>query len=112
MHDTLRLQVLGRIADIVARVRPLVEAIRHQDRDLASQLQRALNSVGLNVAEGFGTQAGNARLRFRTARGSAYEVQAALKLAAAWGYVAAEDCAAVVGELDRLAARLWGLGRR
>ncbi|MBN2192224.1 MAG: four helix bundle protein [Polyangiaceae bacterium] len=70
---------------------PLVEAIRRKDRDLASQLARALTSVALNVAEGFGSEAGNARLRFHSALGSPYEAQAALRVSAAWGYVSHTD---------------------
>jgi four helix bundle protein len=112
MHHTLRQQLLERIISIIERVRPLLEAIRRKDRDLASQLQRALNSIALNVAEGFGSQAGNARLRFQSAHGSLYEAQAALRLAAAWGHVDAQSCAAVVQALDTLGARLFGLARR
>jgi four helix bundle protein len=55
MHHTLRQQLLEQIISIIERVRPLLEAIRRKDRELASQLGRALNSIGLNVAEGFGS---------------------------------------------------------
>jgi four helix bundle protein len=112
MHHTLRQQLLEQIISIIERVRPLLDAIRRKDRDLASQLQRALNSIGLNVAEGFGSQAGNARLRFQSAHGSLYEAQAALRLAAAWGHVDGQSCGAVVQALDSLGARLFGLSRR
>jgi four helix bundle protein len=112
MHHTLRQQLLEQIISIIERVRPLLEAIRRKDRELASQLGRALNSIGLNVAEGFGSQAGNARLRFQSAHGSLYEAQAALRLAAAWGHVDGQSCAAVVQALDSLGARLFGLSRR
>jgi four helix bundle protein len=112
MHHTLRQQLLEQIIAIIEHVRPLLEAIRRKDRDLASQLQRALNSIGLNVAEGFGSQAGNARLRFQCAHGSLYEAQAALRLAAAWGHVDGQNCAAAVQALDTLGARLFGLSRR
>jgi len=67
--------------------RPLVEAIQRKDRDLASQLRRAISSIALNVAEGLGNTAGNSRLRFETARGSLKEAQAGIRVAVAWGYV-------------------------
>jgi four helix bundle protein len=112
MHTTLRQQLLELIVGIVADARPLVEAVRRKDRDLASQFQRALNSVALNVAEGFGSQAGNARLRFETARGSLYEAGAALELAAAWGYVSKRQAGSVVDALESYGGRLYGLSRR
>lgn len=49
--------------------------------------------MALNVAEGFGNAAGNARLRFESAGGSRYEAQAGLRVAIAWGYVTTQDCA-------------------
>ena len=112
MHTTLRQQLLEQLIVIIEHARPLVEAIRRKDRDLASQLQRALNGIGLNLAEGFGSQAGNARLRFQSAHGSLYEAQAALRMAAAWGQVDRQSSAAVVQALDTLGARLFGLSRR
>jgi len=64
------------------------------------------------AAEGFGSAAGNARLRFERARGSLYEAQAGLRPAVAWGYVPAQACASVLGAIDRLGARVFGLSRR
>jgi four helix bundle protein len=72
----------------LARVSGVLE--RH-DRDLVRQLKRAASSVALNIAEGLGTQGGNRELRFRTALGSAREVQACLDVAGAWGYLGAAD---------------------
>lgn len=112
MHPTLRQQLLEQIIAIIERARPLVEAIKRKDRDLASQLGRALNSIALNVAEGFGSKAGNARLRFQSALGSLYEAQAALKVSAAWGYVSPQSSAGVVQALEAYGGRLFGLSRR
>ena len=70
-----------------AGLRPIVRAIARQDRDLARQLQRAACSVVLNLAEGEHSDAGHARERFRTARGSAAEVRAAIDAAVAFGLV-------------------------
>lgn len=50
-------------------------------------------------------------LRFETARGSLYEAQAALRVAAAWGFVEKHQAAVVVDALDRLGGRVFGLSR-
>lgn len=112
MHTPLRHQLLQQILLIVGLARPLVEAIARRDRDLASQARRALSSIALNAAEGFGNQAGNARLRFQTAHGSLQEAQVALQLAVAWGYVDKQQTIRVLAALDAVGGRLYGLSRR
>jgi len=112
MHSPLRQQLLEQILHVIEQARPLVEAVARRDRDLGLQIRRALSSVALNVSEGFGSTAGNARLRFESARGSLYEAQAGLRVGVAWGYLSAEDCAQVLGAIDRLGARVFGLSRR
>ena len=112
MTTTLRQQLLEQIITILGQARPLVEAIGRKDRELESQLRRSLGSIPLNVAEGCGVHAGNARLRFRTALGSLYESQAALQVAAAWGYVEQQETSRVVAALEAFGVRLYGLSRR
>ena len=112
MNTTLRQQLLEKITTSIQHARPLVEAIERRDRDLGSQLRRALSSIALNVAEAFGRQAGNARLSFRRALGELYEARAALQVAAAWVYVAEEQVQPLATELATLGARLYGLSRR
>ncbi len=112
MHDPIRQQLLDQTLYAIELARPLVEAVQRRDRDLASQVRRALSSVALNIAEGFGTAAGNARLRFETARGSLYEAQAGLRVAIAWGHIGAPEAAATLAALDRLGGRVYGLSRR
>ena len=112
MNTTLRKQLLERIITIICNARPLIEAIGRKDRELESQLRPSLSSIPLNVAEGFGVHAGNARLRFRTALGSLYEAQAALRVAAAWGYVQPREADAIVVALEAFGGRLYGLSRR
>ena len=85
MHNPLRIHLLDDAVRIVELVRPTIEIVARHDRDLASQLRRALSSIALNVAEGFGTKAGNRRLRFDTARGSLYEAVAGIRIAASLG---------------------------
>ena len=74
-------------------------------------MRRATNSISLNLAEAFGTQKGNERLRFETALGSLYEAQHGVRLGVAWGYVAERDVAAALDALDRLGGRVFGLMR-
>jgi len=114
MHNPLRAEMVELIINTVAEVRPLVEVLQRKDRDLADQIRRALSSVGLNTAEGFGTSTrnGNSRLRFDSARGSLYEAQAGLQIAIAWGYLTREEVAQTLASLDRIAKRLYGLSRR
>jgi four helix bundle protein len=112
MHTSLRQQLLEQILNIIALARPLVDAIARRDRNLADQARRALNSIALNAAEGFGTEAGNSRLRFQTAHGSLSEAEVALQLAVAWGYVDQQQTSAVLSALDALGGRLFGLSRR
>ena len=48
---------------------------RSEDYGLCSQLRRASNSVGANIAEGFGRDGTKEKMQFyRISRGSAYEV--------------------------------------
>ena len=112
MHIPIRQQVLEQVLHIIELVRPLAASISRRDRDLASQIRRALSSVALNVSEGFGATAGNARLRFESARGSLYETQAGLRVAVAWGYVQPQDVASALESLDLLGGRIFGLARR
>ena len=100
--------VYVRAREVVRELAPLVQVIREQDRALADQLKRAAQSVVLNIAEGRGSDAGNARARFSTACGSAKEVRAALNVASNWGYIEAQRAT----HLDEVCAITWCLGRR
>jgi four helix bundle protein len=112
MHSPSRQLLLDAVLQLVEQARPLVEALAKRDRDLASQVRRALNGVALNVAEALGSSGGNTRLRLQSALGSLYEARAGLRAAAAWRYITPEACAEVLAANDRLGARLYGLARR
>jgi len=112
MHIPLRQQILEQVLQLIELARPLVVSVSRRDRDLASQIRRALSSVALNLSEGFGSQAGNGRLRFESARGSLYEAQAGIRVAIAWGYLSAPDAVPALEALDRLGGRVFGLTRR
>jgi four helix bundle protein len=104
--------VYVRAREIVRELAPLVRRIREQDAKLADQLRRAAQSVVLNIAEGRGNDAGNARLRFATACGSAKEVRAALGVASDWGYVEPRVVEPLDLRLDRVCAITWCLSRK
>ena len=112
MRTLTHQDVLDHSVQVITLARPVVEAVMRRDRELGSQLRRALSSVALNIAEGFGTEAGNARLRFQTARGSLYEARAGILLAAAWGYVSADQTRAVLDTINSLGGRVFGSVRR
>jgi four helix bundle protein len=112
MHNPSHQLLLDCVLQFVEQARPLVDAVAKRDRDLALQVRRALNSVALNVAEALGNAGGNTRLRLQSALGSLYEARAGLRLAVAWGYVSAQECAEILATNDRLGARLYGLARR
>jgi four helix bundle protein len=91
-------------------MRGAIETIDRRDADLARQIRRAASSVVLNVGEGSGS-GGRLRLaRYRTALGSARETLACLRVAEAFGYIAAmpdgvqRKMDQVIGTLVRVAA--------
>jgi hypothetical protein len=63
--------------------------------------------VALNLAEADGSDPGNRRARLHTALGSLSETRAALRVAAAWGYVDAAVVEGADARLDRVAATGW-----
>jgi len=86
--------------------------IRKRDRDLERQMRRATQSIVLNLSEG-DRRRGQDRLHlFRVAAGSAAEVQAALDLAEAWGYLTEAQAEPPRQLLDRLLAICWRLTER
>jgi four helix bundle protein len=93
-------------------LRPVVARIRQCDRDLGEQLRCALSSVALNVAEGNSSEGGSRLSRFSSAAGSDSEARAALRVAAAWGYLDASQIEQGEALLDRVAGLLHGLGAR
>jgi len=112
MHNPQSSSVVEHALSVVALARPIVETVQRKDRDLASQLRRAISSVALNLAEGFGATAGNARLRFETALGSFREAQAGIRVAVAWGYVSVSAVSPVLESMNCLGGRVFGLVRR
>ncbi len=79
-----RMEVFQLAVRLQVEVRPVVDRLRRFDRSLADQLQRAVSSIGLNIAEGAGEYSPRDKARFyRYAVRSSLESAAALKLAEA-----------------------------
>jgi len=121
MHKTLSSLVLRPFLSVTivehaicvaALARPLVDSIQRKDKDLASQVRRAISSIGLNAAEAQGNAGGNSRVRFESALGSLYEAKAGIQLAIAWGYVSQAAAVGVIESMNCLGGRVFGLVRR
>ena len=95
--------------ETVALARPFVDRLRRHDRELESQMRRALTRCVLALGEGQKREGGNQQLAYRRARGEANEALTALRLAAAWGYTDGSD--RLVDKLDHLVAVLVKLTR-
>ena len=96
---------------VVALSRSLVEAVQRRDRDLGSQLRRAISSIALNLSEGFGARGGNARIRFESALGSLNEAVTGVRIAQSWGYFPANAAVPLLQSMRELGARVSGLVR-
>src|SRR5688572_6777699 len=99
------------IFQAVQAAAPLLPRIARHDKDLHSQIRRALQSAALNTAESQYSDEGNRRARLHSAAGSANEARAGLQLAAAFSYISAADAARADGLLDRAMRLLWSLTR-
>ena len=106
----LKVQIVA--VQVAEGLREVLPRIRKADPDLCRQVQRAMTSVVLNLAEGSGNDGGTARARFATACGSAKEVRAGLRLACAYGYVSAAQSAGLDDALDSVCAMSWRLSGR
>ena len=112
MNNSPSSSILEHSLVTVALCRPVVEAVQRKDRDLASQIRRAVSSVSLNLAEGFSASKGNSRLRFESALGSLYEAKAGVRVALAWGFVSEDVARVALHSMESLGGRVFGLVRR
>ena len=93
--------------DAIRGIAPILTELKGRDCDLADQIRRATVSIVLNLEEG-SWKSGKDRLnRYRIAAGSAAEVRAALRVAAAFGYVRQELVIGPIGSLDQMLAIVW-----
>jgi four helix bundle protein len=105
------LKIYPVILELVRKLAPMVRALRGQSPALAEQMERALISIPLNVAEGAYSRGRNRQARFQTAAASAREALACLETGEALGYLGppSSEIAAlfqrVIGTLVRLVLR-------
>ena len=95
--------------ELIRHLRSVVDGLRRHDPDLASQIQRAASSIVLNLAEGRGRSGRDATRVFRIARGSAFEVEAGLQAAEAWGHSSADAVRPALAAAGNVCRMLCGL---
>lgn len=95
--------------EMAEAVKTPMEMIRKKKAGLADQLERAVMSVVLNVAEASRRIGQDRKNRWRYASGSAAEAKAGLELAVAWKLVGEDAVKEAVDLLDRELAMLWRL---
>ena len=83
----MSLKIYPVILELVRRLAPVVRVLRGHSPALADQMERALISVPLNVAEGAYSRGRNRQARFQTAAASARETLACLETAEAMGFI-------------------------
>jgi len=93
--------------ELLPELRPIVDAIKRHDSNLADQLLRAATSTVLNLAEGQRRQKGNKSRAYEIAHGEAREMLGCLDCARGLGWIADDRVAR--DKLDRLLALCWGL---
>ena len=104
----MSLKIYPVVLELVRRLAPVVRVLRGRSPALADQMERALISIPLNVAEGAYSRGKNRPARFQSAAASARETLACLETAEAMGFIGAidADLAAhfhrVIGTLVRL----------
>ena len=83
----MTLEIYPVILELVRRLAPVVRALRTRSAALGDQMERALVSIPLNVAEGAYSRGKNRQARFQSAATSAREMLACLETAEAMGFV-------------------------
>jgi four helix bundle protein len=83
----MSLKIYPVVLELVRRVAPSVRVLRARSATLGDQMERALISVPLNVAEGAYSRGRNRQARFQSAAASARETLACLETAEAMGFV-------------------------
>jgi len=87
----MTLKIYPVVLDLVRRLAPVIRVLRARSSVLADQMERALISVPLNVAEGAYGRGRNRQARFQTAAASARETLTCLETAEAMGFIAPID---------------------
>ena len=83
----MTLQIYSVVLELVREVAPVIRVVRARSVALGDQMERALISIPLNVAEGAYSRGRNQQARFQFAAGSARETLACLETAEAMGFI-------------------------
>jgi four helix bundle protein len=108
----MKLRVTDDIINTIGTIHRLCAILSRRDPDLAKQVRRAINSVGLNSGEGLHATGGNRTIRLESAMTSGREVIFGLRIAGAAGYLEAERVAREIDNVDRIVAILYKLAYR
>ena len=84
----MTLEIYPVVLELVRRLAPLLPALRARSASLGDQMERALISIPLNVAEGAYSRGRNRQARYQSAAASAREVLACCETAEALGFAA------------------------
>lgn len=108
-----KLEIYHQSVDMAASVYQVTQSFPKDERfGLTNQLRRAATSVTLNIAEGSGRESKKDLAHFLIlARGSAYEVVAALQLAVRLGYLKPEQTLDINEEARVISAKITALAR-
>ena len=87
----MSLKIYSVVLELVRRLAPLVRVLRARSATLGDQMERALVSIPLNVAEGTYSRGRSRQARFQSAAASARETLACLETAEAMGFVGPLD---------------------
>jgi four helix bundle protein len=83
----MTLKIYPIVLQLVRRLSPYLPALRARSTGLGDQLERALISIPLNLAEGAYSRGKNRHARYQSAAASAREALACLETAEALGWV-------------------------
>jgi len=108
----MKMRILDDIVEAVGAVHRLSRVVGRLDPDLARQMRRAVNSIGLNAGEGLYASGANRTVRLESAMNSGREVVLAIRMAGAAGYTEPRENTRELERLDRIIATLYKLAYR
>lgn len=96
--------------ELAIDVHKMLDKFPEKEKDnIISQMQRAVTSIPLNIAEGSTKKSYRAFLQFLTyAYGSTKELDVLLSMSKDLGYITEKDYDLLFGKLDKLMAKLFG----
>jgi four helix bundle protein len=86
-ESIMTLKIYAVVLQLVRRLSPYLPVLRARSASLGDQLERALISVPLNLAEGAYSRGKNRQARYQSAAASAREALACLETAEALGWI-------------------------